>query len=205
MSGARKRHVARHVNDYEVSRLGTVDAHRKGMRPSIFIPLVFATGCACGDDRVLHAYAQPSLYRADIEECITQHACNQLCTQLFQLTDQQQVSSCLIINVDNAGGARVRAMIVDYSVCGANDSGDEGWVYDGSTDDGSCSDGSCDDGSTDDGSTDDGSTDDGSTDDGSTDDGSTDDGSSGGDDGSTDRQLGKPSTEPRPVATYTSH
>jgi hypothetical protein len=153
------------------------------MRCLLVATLCWLAGCACGDDRVVQAYAPQASYRAEIDDCIVKHACDRLCMQLFRLTDQQRLTTCSIHFVDAKGGASVRAEVMDYSVCGA---GGGGWIYDDPSggDDGSWDDGSGDDGSDtgDDGSGDDGSDtgDDGSDtgDDGSGDDGSGDDGSS---------------------------
>lgn len=136
-----------------------------------------AVGCVdpCEHEITEHALAPRPQYDQQIDQCITQKQCVQLCRLVFGLDGTIDIRSCSLNDVDAANG-HVTVRFYDGNVC-ADDSNDDIYV-DGNdgyyTDDGTTD-------GTDDGSTDDGSTDDGSSTDGGGDSGG--DSGGGGDDG----------------------
>jgi uncharacterized membrane protein YgcG len=133
-----------------------------------------AVGCVdpCNHEIVEHGLAPRPQYDQQIDQCVTQKSCVQLCRSVFGLDGSVEIRTCELTDVDAANG-HVTVRFYDANAC-ADDSDSDVYVDDSG-------DYTSDDGTTDDGS-DDGSTTDGSSDGG--DDGSTSDGGdSGGDSG----------------------
>nr|HEX4318640.1 hypothetical protein [Kofleriaceae bacterium] len=146
---------------------------------SLALALGAATGCT-DDMHTVTGYALDATYHSDIEACVTQRACEQLCVDALKL-DPDQIDRAKIITRDQYG-ARFACRI--YGGDGVGDV--SGSIDDDSVDwddsDDSCDDGSCDD-SGDDGSMDDGGDDGGGDPGDGGDDGGGDDGGGDGGDG----------------------
>jgi hypothetical protein len=155
--------------------IGTPAALSQSVLNKLFLAVLatVAVGCVdpCNHEIVEHGLAPRPQYDQQIDQCVTQKSCVQLCRSVFGLDGSVEIRTCELTDVDAANG-HVTVRFYDANAC-ADDSDSDVYVDDSG-------DYTSDDGTTD--GSDDGSTTDGSSDGG--DDGSTSDGGdSGGDSG----------------------
>ena len=108
-----------------------------------WLPLLFATGCACVPTYHEETTYAPASMAQQIELCASEGACTTLCVRAFYL-DAGTIDSCRILDRDSSGGATI-AVSYHELVCAADDIDlDLGSDDYGDPIDDPCGDGSCD-------------------------------------------------------------